>query len=117
MRRLALAVPSSLAFFWPCAWPCAVWAGGFYVPEIGPRAVGMAGAQTAAVDDTTAMFHNPADLAGQRGTSVQVAGSMFFGNVEFFRRPIDAPTGTIRFGPSRNTNRMGGAPFPLHAQR
>lgn len=91
--------------------PSIVRAGGFYVPEIGPRAVGMAGAQTAAVDDTTAIFHNPAGLAGQDGTKVQVAGSMFFGNVSFFRRPVDSPTGRIEFDRVKNTNRIGGAPF------
>jgi long-chain fatty acid transport protein len=91
--------------------PTTAHAGGFYVPEIGPRAVGMAGAQTAAVDDTTAIFHNPAGLAGQDGTTVQVAGSMFFGNVSFFRRPVDGPTGPIDFAEVKNTNRIGGAPF------
>lgn len=107
MRPLPRVVTSAVAFLFPGV----AWAGGFYVPEIGPRAVGMAGAQTAAVDDTTAIFHNPAGLAGQDGTTVQVAGSMFFGNVEFFRRPVDGPTGRIRFDPVRNTNRIGGAPF------
>jgi long-chain fatty acid transport protein len=87
-------------------------AGGFYIPEIGPRAVATAGAQVAAVDDTTAIFHNPAALGGQPGTQVQAAGSMFFGNVEYFRRPIDLPSGErLRFDPVRNTNRIGGAPY------
>lgn len=107
MRRIGIA--ASFVFVALHAGPAR--AGGFYVPEIGPRAVGMAGAQTAAVDDTTAIFHNPAALAGQRGTTVQVAGSMFFGNVEYFRRPIELGDDTLRFAKVRNTNRIGGAPF------
>jgi len=93
--------------------PVGAWAGGFYVPEIGPRAVGMAGAVVADPQDGSAIFHNPAGLAGQRGTQVQVAGSMFFGNVQFFRRPVEDPaTGdTIRFDRVRNTNAIGGAPL------
>lgn len=89
-------------------------AGGFYVPEIGPRAVGMAGAVVADPHDGSAIFHNPAGLAGQRGTQVQVAGSLFFGNVQFYRRPVDNPLvagETIRFDRVRNTNKLGGAPL------
>lgn len=88
-------------------------AGGFYVPEIGPRATGMAGAMVAQSSDTTALFHNPAGLAGQAGTQVQVAGSLFFGNVEHWRRPVQDPTGSevLRFAPVRNTNPVGGAPY------
>jgi long-chain fatty acid transport protein len=94
--------------------PALAQAGGFYVPEIGPRAVGMAGAVVADPRDTSAIFHNPAGLAGQRGTQVQVAGSMFFGNVQFYRRPTDNPQmpgDQIRFDRVRNTNKIGGAPL------
>jgi long-chain fatty acid transport protein len=91
------------------------YAGGFYIPEIGPRAVGMAGAMTAQSDerDTSVIFHNPAGLAGPKGTRIQVAGSLFFPNVEFWRAPLDDPaTGErITFGRTRNTNRISGAPY------
>jgi long-chain fatty acid transport protein len=96
-----------------CSMPALAHAGGFYVPEVGPRAVGMAGAVVADPRDGSAIFHNPAGLAGQHGTQVQVAGSLFFGNVQFFRAPVDDPlTGDrIQFAGVRNTNKIGGAPL------
>lgn len=90
-------------------------AGGFYIPEVGPRALGMAGAMTAQSPktDTSAIFHNPAGIAGPEGTRIQVAGNLFFPNVEFWRAPLDNPaTGDrITFGRTRNTNRVSGAPY------
>jgi long-chain fatty acid transport protein len=90
-------------------------AGGFYVPEVGPRAVGMAGAMTAQSDerDTSAIFHNPAGLAGPKGTRIQVAGNLFFPNVEFWRAPLTDPsTGDrVQFSRTRNSNRVSGAPY------
>lgn len=96
-----------------CSMPALAHAGGFYVPEVGPRAVGMAGAVVADPRDGSAIFHNPAGLAGQAGTQVQVAGSMFFGNVQFYRAPVDDPnTGNrIDFAKVQNTNKIGGAPL------
>ncbi len=43
-------------------------AGGFEYPDNGTQAVGRGGAFTAKADDLTAIYHNPAGLAGQRGT-------------------------------------------------
>lgn len=95
--------------------PSAAEAGGFYVPEIGPRETAMAGAAVAQSSETstTAIFHNPANLAGPTGTRIQVAGSIFLPNVEFYRRPVDDPLSgeRIRFGRTRNSNRIGGAPY------
>lgn len=95
--------------------PSVAHAGGFYVPEVGPRALGMSGAMTAQAPerDTTAIFHNPAGLAGPGGTRIQAAGNLFFPNVEFWRAPVDDPLSgdRIRFSRTRNTNRVGGAPY------
>jgi long-chain fatty acid transport protein len=93
--------------------PTAARAGGFYVPEIGPKGTAMAGAVVGRELDTSNIVHNPAGLAGQRGHQVQVAGSLFLPDVNFFRRPVDDPVSgdEIKFDPVRNTNRVGGAPF------
>jgi long-chain fatty acid transport protein len=112
--RTAPAAMAAMAAAWLHA-PALAHAGGFYVPEVGPRALGMSGAMTAQADerDTTAIFHNPAGLAGPEGTRIQAAGNLFFPNVEFWRAPVDDPsTGDrIRFARTHNTNRVGGAPY------
>jgi long-chain fatty acid transport protein len=93
--------------------PGAAHAGGFYVPEIGPRAPAMGAAMTAQAADASSVFHNPAALSGQVGTEVQVVGAVFFPRVTFYRRPVDDP-GTderIHFAGVRNTNRVGAAPY------
>jgi long-chain fatty acid transport protein len=88
-------------------------AGGFYVPEIGPRALAMGGAMAAQAADPSAVFHNPAGLTGLRGTELQVGGALFFPAVSYFRRPvIDPGSGReLRFNEVRNTNPVGGAPY------
>ncbi len=81
--------------------PTAAHAGGFYVPEIGPRALGRAGAMVADDADPSMLFHNPAGLIGLAGhTTVQVAAGLVLPDVSYFRRPIDGagPGGaTLRF--------------------
>jgi long-chain fatty acid transport protein len=90
-------------------------AGGFYVPEIGPRASAMGGAMTARSADPSAIFHNPAGLAGQRGNQVQLSLNLFLPQISFFRRPVadeNSPTGeAIRFGEVENTNAVLPAPY------
>ncbi|MCE9574951.1 MAG: outer membrane protein transport protein [Deltaproteobacteria bacterium] len=89
--------------------PAAAHAGGFYVPEIGPRAVGRAGAMVADDSDPSLLFHNPAGLIGLAGqTAVQAAAGLVLPDVTFFRRPIDGagPGGsTLRFDGVSNTNK------------
>jgi long-chain fatty acid transport protein len=87
-------------------------AGGFYVPEIGARGVAMGAAMTAQDADATAIFHNPAGIAGS-DDQVQVAGDAFFPSVTWFRRPVaDPSTGkTVSFAPIDNTNAVIAAPF------
>ncbi len=89
-------------------------AGGFYVPEIGPRSVAMGGAMVTQDSDASTIFHNPAGLLGLAGDpQVQVAGAVFLPDVSYFRRPvIDPGTGdTITFGRVGNENRMAFVPY------
>lgn len=52
--------------------PTAANAGGLYLPGYGTQAQPRAGAFTAKADDPTALFHNPAGLAKQRGTMLHI---------------------------------------------
>lgn len=110
VRALVAPLAASAAFF---SLPGLAHAGGFYVPEIGPKGSAMAGAVVGRQLDTSNIVHNPAGLAGQPGHQVQVAGSLFLPNVSFYRRPVDDPSSgdEIKFDPVRNTNKVGGAPF------
>src|SRR6185436_6545763 len=94
-------------------WPATALAGGFYVPEIGGRAVGMAGAMTAEAADPRTIFHNPAGLTGLPGVQVQVSGDLVLPDVVSFRRPVQDPaTGnTVSFASSSNQNRAAAVPF------
>jgi len=94
-------------------WPGAALAGGFYVPEIGGRAVGMAGAMTAEAADPSTIFHNPAGLTALSGVQVQVSGDLVLPDIVNFRRPVrDPATGnTVTFPGASNQNRAAGIPF------
>jgi long-chain fatty acid transport protein len=88
--------------------------GGFYVPEIGGRAVSMGGAMTAQASDASTIFHNPAGMTGLApGTELELGGALFFPRVSHFRHPVQDPaTGAeLRFQEVRNTNSMGAAPY------
>jgi len=104
MRLVAMAV---------ALWPATALAGGFYVPEIGGRAVGMAGAMTAESADPSTIFHNPAGLTALPGVQVQLAGDLALTDIVNFRRPVrDPSTGTtITFASSANQNRAAAIPF------
>lgn len=88
-------------------------AGGFYVPEIGARAAGLGSAVVADGDDPSAIFHNPAGLAGADGVQVELSAGMFLPRVTFYRRPLTDPnTGAdLHFDGVRNTNRVIAAPY------
>jgi len=88
-------------------------AGGFYVPEIGGRAVGMAGAMTAESADPSAIFHNPAGLTGLTGTQVQMSGDLVLPDIVHFRRPVlDPATGNqVVFDRTANANGAAAVPF------
>ncbi len=94
--------------------PAAASAGGFYVPEIGPRSVAMGGAMVAEDVDPSAVFHNPAGLAGLDGSSeLQVAGAVFLPDLSYFRRPLlDPSTGQmVTFDRVGNRNKMAFVPY------
>ena len=58
-------------------------AGGFQIPEMGVKAMGMAHAYTAIADDPSANWFNPAGLAFQEGSAVTVGGLAVMPKVEF----------------------------------
>lgn len=89
-------------------------AGGFYVPEVGARALSMGGAMTAQAADASTVFHNPAGMTGLgAGTRLELGGALFFPTVSHFRHPVQDPaTGNeLRFREVRNTNTVGAAPY------
>src|SRR4051812_14474754 len=89
------------------------WAGAYYVPEIGGRAVGMAGAMTAESADPSTIFHNPAGLTALDGVQVQLSGDLVLPDIVSFRRPVADPgTGnTVIFASSANQTRAAAIPF------
>src|SRR3954447_20179585 len=94
-------------------WPGVALAGGFFVPEIGGRAVGMAGAMTAEAADPSTIFHNPAGLTALPGVQVQLSGDLVLPDVANFRRPVTDPAsgGVVNFASVSNSNRLAGVPF------
>jgi long-chain fatty acid transport protein len=95
--------------------PSIAQAGGFYVPEVGARSTSMAGAVTAQSEDASMLFHNPAGLAGQKGTQIQVNALGVMANVEHWQRPFEVPDGmggtdTLRSPKVENTNKFGVVP-------
>ncbi|MBK9071180.1 MAG: outer membrane protein transport protein [Myxococcales bacterium] len=62
------------------------YAGGLYVTGFGPAAQAQAGAYVATADDAMAVFTNPAGLATQRGTTLQVGSSLIDYSLAFTRR-------------------------------
>ena len=70
-----------------------VWASGFSILELGARASGMGGAFAAVADDGSALFYNPAGIAFQRGTRIQMDGFIVKGL--FHQIPSSVPPGTI----------------------
>jgi len=65
------------------AWLQAAQAGGFQVPEVGTKAMGMGNAFTAVADDPTANWFNPAGLGFQTGAAVTVGGLAVMPKVDF----------------------------------
>jgi long-chain fatty acid transport protein len=88
-------------------------AGGFYVPEIGGRAAGMAAAVVADGDDPSAVFHDPANLVRTEGFQLEVAADLVLPQVTFFRQPLTDPnTGQfIHFDGASNTNSVVAVPY------
>jgi long-chain fatty acid transport protein len=52
------------------------WAGGYYLPDRGVRAFSRGGAFLVSCDDLSALWYNPAALAGQPGTRLHLDGAI-----------------------------------------
>lgn len=82
-------------------------AGGFEIPDNGAEALGRGAAFVAKASDGTAIHHNPAGLARQRGTHLLAHGNLFVHAFEFQR------SGTFPDDPDDPETPWGGAPYPL----
>ena len=99
---MRLAMARSLAFCFLVATPVSAFAAGFYVPDVGARALGRAGAFVARADDLTAAWYNPAGLADQGGTRFSgdvafVKQSVFFQAENAIGVPTGFPSGNSSF--------------------
>ncbi|MDQ6987372.1 MAG: outer membrane protein transport protein [Mariprofundaceae bacterium] len=65
------------------AWSQIAQAGGFQIPEMGVKAMGMGNAFTAIADDPTANWFNPAGLGFQKSTAVTVGSLAVIPAVDF----------------------------------
>ena len=82
-------------------------AGGFETPDNGTQAVGRGGAFVAKANDPTAIYHNPAGLARQRGTNLLFNGNLLLHSFEFQR------IGEFPDDPQDAETPWGNAPYPL----
>jgi long-subunit fatty acid transport protein len=82
-------------------------AGGFEIPDNGAEAMGRGAAYVAKASDGTAIYHNPAGLARQRGTHFLVNGNLFFHSFEFQR------LGEFPDDPQDPQTPWGNSPYPL----
>lgn len=69
------------------------WGSAFFISELGARAEGMGGAFTAVADDPSAIFYNPAGIAFQKGTQIQMDSLVVVGLFRF--TPSSTPPGTV----------------------
>jgi long-chain fatty acid transport protein len=81
-------------------------AGGFEIPDNGTQALGRGAAFVAKADDPTAIYHNPAGLARQRGTQLLVNANVFVHSFEFKR------AGVFPDDPNNSATPWGGQPYP-----
>jgi long-chain fatty acid transport protein len=85
--------------------PSVAWAGGFEIPANGTEALSRGGAFTAKADDASALEHNIAGLARQRGTRLMLSGNVVLKDYEFTR------TGVYPDAMTKDTP-WGGTPYP-----
>jgi len=64
-------------------------AGGYFLPGRGVRAFSRGGAFVVGADDATAAWYNPAQLAGQKGTRLQLDAAMILSRMSFARYPVE----------------------------
>jgi long-chain fatty acid transport protein len=85
----------------------AVHAGGFEIPDNGAQAMGRGAAFVAKASDGTAIYHNPAGLARQRGTHLLFNGNLYVHSFEFQR------SGAFPDDPQDPQTPWGNSPYPL----
>lgn len=73
--------------------PATARAGGIVLPGLGPQAQARAGAFTAKADDPSALFHNPAGFAKQKGLVVYLGFNLLDYSMEFQRAGTYDATG------------------------
>ncbi|HVH42892.1 MAG TPA: outer membrane protein transport protein, partial [Labilithrix sp.] len=81
-------------------------AGGFELPDNGTQALGRGAAFVAKASDATAIYHNPAGLARQRGTHLLANGNLYIHSFEFQR------IGTFPDDPQDAQTPWGDTPYP-----
>jgi long-chain fatty acid transport protein len=77
------------------------------MPDNGAQAVGRGATFVARADDGTAIYHNPAGLARQRGTRLYGGGNLFLHSFEFQR------AGSFPDDPNDQRTPWGDKPFPV----
>jgi long-subunit fatty acid transport protein len=82
-------------------------AGGFEIPDNGAEAMGRGAAFVAKASDGTAIHHNPAGLARQRGTHALVNGNLYLHSFQFQR------TGEYPDDPEDQATPWGGVRYPV----
>lgn len=87
-RRALLVLLAGLGALALCA-PQSARASGFVHPDNGPEALARGGANTAAVDDASALYYNPANLAKLDGLSIFLASNFTFLHTSFERAGVD----------------------------
>jgi len=65
------------------------WAGGYNHPDNGPEALGRAGAVAVSVDDASALYFNPANLAKLKGLAVLLGSNFSFVQADYTRDGLD----------------------------
>jgi hypothetical protein len=87
--------------------PASAHAGGFEIPDNGTQALGRGAAFVAKASDGTAIYHNPAGLAHQRGTNLLINGNLYLHSFEFAR------LGKFEDDPQNPETTWGNAPYPV----
>ena len=84
-----------LTLFLLCVLCCAprAWASAFAINELGVRAQGMAGAFVSIADDGSAIFFNPAGMAFQKLTTMEMDTLVVVGLFRYY--PTDPPPGVV----------------------
>jgi long-chain fatty acid transport protein len=88
--RIRIALPLTVLLL---MWSESAQASAFSILELGARASGMGGAFVAIANDGSALFYNPAGIAFQKGTRMEMDAFLVKGKFRF--TPSDTPPGTV----------------------